>query len=85
MQVKITVAMGRRTVPLEEVTDPRISGALRQAGRDVATKLAVARCPEHGRGPSNVRLHLDAKGAMDLNYDSCCEKLGQRVGEILGG
>ena len=51
---------------------------------DMAVKLESVTCPEHGKGPTNVRMHFDRTGAGDLKYDSCCEKLGQVVGKALG-
>jgi len=84
LPVKVTVAMGRRTVPVEEVRDARIAGALGQAGRDLGEKLAKVRCPEHGKGPTDVRLHFDTAGNGDLKYESCCAALGKEVGRVLG-
>ena len=45
VDVKVTVAVGKRTVPLEEVGDSRVRSALQSAARQVATKLASVRCP----------------------------------------
>jgi hypothetical protein len=84
LPVRVTVAVGSKTVPLEEVTDPRISSALRSAAQTVGQKLAVIRCPVHHKTAVNVRIHFDQRGSADLQYDSCCEKLGKRVGEALG-
>ncbi len=84
LPVRISVAVGSKTVPLEELTDARISTALRSAGQSVAQKLSVIRCPLHHKTAVNVRIHFDHRGSADLKYDSCCEKLGQRIGEALG-
>lgn len=84
VKVAITVTMGRRTVPLEQVTDRRIASALESAGRQISGKLDKVKCPAHGSGPTNVRVHFDAKGAADLKYDSCCAELGQAVTRALG-
>ncbi len=84
VSVHITVTIGARTLPLEQVTDARISTALRAAGQDVARKLEKVRCPVHKKTATNVRLHFDAKGNADLKYDSCCEALGKSIGEALG-
>lgn len=84
MKVTITVSMGGRTVPLAEVPDRRISEAFQQAGRQVASKLECLCCPVHGEAPTNVRLHFDAKGNADLQYDSCCDRLGSLVRRELG-
>ena len=83
MQVRVTVAMGRKVVPLDEVKDQRIVTALRQAARDVGTKLDPVKCPTHGKGPTDVRLHIDASGNGDIKYESCCEKLGEAVSKLL--
>jgi hypothetical protein len=81
---RITVTLGSRTVPIEQVTDARIATALRSAGHDVGRRIAAVLCPVHKKAATNVRIHFDAKGNADLQYDSCCEKLGQRIGEALG-
>jgi hypothetical protein len=83
MQVRVTVAMGRKVVPLDEVKDQRIVTALRQAARDVGAKLDGVKCPTHGKGPTDVRLHFDASGAGDIKYESCCEKLGESISKVL--
>ena len=84
LPVKVTVAMGSRTVPLDKVTDSRIRTALEAAARDVAAKLGGVRCAEHKRGVLDVRIHFDKSGAADLQYDSCCAKLGELIGKALG-
>jgi hypothetical protein len=84
VKVSVTVTTGRRTIPLEEVSDRRISSALEAAAGDIGKKLGRVRCPEHKQGPSNVRVHFDATGAADLRYDSCCDQLGQAVSRVLG-
>jgi hypothetical protein len=81
---RITVTLGARTVPIEQVTDARIASALRTAGQDVGRKIDAILCPVHKKAATNVRIHFDARGNADLQYDSCCEKLGQRIGEALG-
>ena len=81
--VRVTVSMGRNTVNLDDVKDQRIVSALRQAARDVGAKLEAAKCPTHVKGPSDVRLHVDARGGTDLKYQSCCEQLGEAVSKIL--
>jgi hypothetical protein len=83
ISVRVTVAVGRKAVPLEEVKDQRIVGALRQAARDVGTRLANAKCPTHGKGPTDVRLHFDAGGNGDLKYESCCEELGKAISKLV--
>ncbi len=82
--VKVTVAVGARTVPIEEVGDLRVRSALQGAARQVAAKLAKVHCPTHNRGPTDVRIHFDRSGAADLKYDSCCAALGEKVGQALG-
>ena len=84
MDVKVTVTVGRKTVPVEEVGDSRVRSALQTAARQVAAKLASVRCPTHDRAPKDVRIHFDKNGAADLKYDSCCPALGEKVGQALG-
>lgn len=81
--VRISVAVGRKTVPIEEVRDARVASALRQAAQDVGTRLASAKCPTHGKGPTDVRLHFDASGAGDLKYESCCAELGKQISKLV--
>jgi hypothetical protein len=83
ISVRVTVAMGKKVVPLDEVHDQRIVAALRQAARDVGARLSAAKCPKHGKGPTDVRLHVDASGSSDLKYESCCEKLGEAIAKLL--
>ncbi len=84
MDIKVTVAVGTRTVPLEQVTDSRIATGLRGAAMEVGKRLEKVRCPEHHQTATKVRLHFDKNGAADLKYESCCEKLGKKIGEALG-
>jgi len=83
ISVRVTVAVGRKTMALEEVKDQRVVTALRQAARDVGSRLATAKCPTHGKGPTDVRLHFDAGGNGDLKYESCCEELGKAISKLL--
>lgn len=83
ISVRVTVAVGRKTMPLEEVKDQRIVTALRQAARDLGSRLANAKCPTHGKGPTDVRLHFDAGGNGDLKYESCCEELGKAISKLV--
>jgi hypothetical protein len=83
ISVRVTVAVGRKTVALEDVHNQKVVSALRQAARDVSVALTSATCPEHGTGPTNVRLHFDASGAGDLKYDSCCAKLGELIAKLV--
>jgi hypothetical protein len=83
LPVRVTVVVGRKTMALDDVRDARVASALRQAAKDVGTRLATAKCPAHGKGPSDVRLHFDASGAADLKYESCCEKLGEAVSKLM--
>jgi hypothetical protein len=82
LPVKITVTMGARTLPLEQVRDARIASALSTAGREIGAKLAEISCSEHGRTASNVRIHFDAAGNADLRYDSCCDALGKKIAAL---
>jgi hypothetical protein len=79
LHVKITVTVGARTLPIGEVRDARIATAFSAAGRDLGGKLAKITCTEHGRTASNVRIHFDARGNADLQYDSCCAALGKKI------
>lgn len=81
--VRVTVAVGRKTMTLEEVRDPRVFIALKEAANNIGTQLAKAKCPTHGKGPTDVRLHFDAAGAGDLKYESCCEKLGEAIAKLV--
>ena len=81
--VRVTVAVGRKTMALEDVHNQKVVSALRQAARDVGMTLTTAKCPEHDKGPTNVRLHFDASGAGDLKYDSCCAKLGEIISKLV--
>ena len=83
LPVRVTVAVGRKVVALDEVRDARVATALRQAARDIGARLEGARCPAHGKGPTDVRLHFDASGAGDLKYESCCEKLGEQIAKLV--
>jgi hypothetical protein len=31
-----------------------------------------------------VRVHFDKNGAADLQYESCCEALSKKIGQVLG-
>ena len=84
ISVHVTVAMGARNVPVEDVKDARIRSGLQAAAKQVATALTPIRCPTHAKGPTNVRVHFDKNGAADLKYDSCCAALGELVGKALG-
>jgi hypothetical protein len=84
VKVTVTVAVGRRSVPVEQVTDRRVAGAFEAAGRQIGSKLDRVKCPAHDKRPSNVRVHFDASGAADLRYDSCCDELGRAVSRVLG-
>jgi hypothetical protein len=81
--VRVTVAVGRKTMALEDVQNQKVVSALRQAARDVGVRLAQAKCPTHDQGPTNVRLHFDNSGAGDLKYESCCEKLGEQISKLV--
>lgn len=84
MNVRITVSLNGRRVPLAQVPDPRISDAFGQAGRQVARKLECLSCPVHSETATNVRLHFDVQGNADLQYDSCCDRLGALIKRELG-
>ncbi|HTB73426.1 MAG TPA: hypothetical protein VK762_09295 [Polyangiaceae bacterium] len=84
LPVDITVGVGTRKVSVDELADPRLASALRSAGQDIARRLDSILCPEHRKKAERVRVHFDARGNADLQYDSCCEKLGAHIGATLG-
>ncbi len=84
MNIQITVTFQGHRLGLDQVPDSRISSAFSQAGRQVASKLERIRCPVHAQTATNVRLHFDASGNADLQYDSCCSQLGKEIGQALG-
>jgi hypothetical protein len=84
VDVKVTAAVGSRTVKLEDINDPRVRAGLQGAATQVATLLAAVKCPTHHKGPTDVRIHFDRNGAADLKYDSCCPALAEKIGEALG-
>jgi hypothetical protein len=81
--VRVTVAVGKKVMALEDVRDARVFIALKEAANNVGTRLSKAKCPTHGKGPTDVRLHFDASGAGDLKYESCCEKLGEAIAKLV--
>jgi hypothetical protein len=84
MDVKVTVALGARTVRIEDVSDARVRTAFQGAAKQVAAQLSGIKCPMHERAAANVRIHFDRNGAADLKYDSCCAQLGEMIGKALG-
>ena len=82
--VTVTATVGRKTVPLPEVRDPRIRRGLEDAAHSIGRALATVVCPKHRVGPKDVRLHFDANGNGDFKYESCCEVLGKLVQTALG-
>lgn len=84
MNVRVTVSVGTRTVPLDQVSDSRIRKPIEELARQVGANLDRIKCPEHGKAASNVRIHVNAQGSPDLSYDSCCAKLGEAIGKALG-
>ena len=81
--VRVTVAVGRKTVAIDDVQNQKVVSALRQAARDVGVRLATVKCPTHDKGPVNVRLHFDSAGAGDLKYESCCAELGEAISKVV--
>lgn len=82
--VTVLVSVRGCEVPLDQVRDPNVVRAFRQLASDVGRKLAQVRCPEHAKGATSVRLHVDQKGGVDLRYESCCLKLRDAIGKALG-
>jgi hypothetical protein len=83
LPVTVTVTVAGRVVPVEELADTRLLVAFRNVGQDIARRLAAIECPVHHKTATMVRVHFDARGSADLKYESCCEKLGTRIGESL--
>lgn len=81
--VRVTVMVGRKVTPVDDVRDASVKTALKQAAQNVGTALAAAKCPTHGKGPTDVRLHFDAGGNGDLKYESCCEELGKAISKLV--
>ena len=84
LPVRITVTLGSRNVPVDELSDVRMASAFRTAGQDVARRLEAIVCPVHHKTATSVRVHFDQRGGADLKYDSCCEVLGKKIGDALG-
>ena len=84
MPPQITMNVGARRVSVDELPDRRLGSALRAAGHDIAQKIDAVRCPVHKRAATQLRIHFDRSGNADLQYDSCCEKLGESIGRSLG-
>ena len=84
LSVHVTVSIGNRIVSAEDLPDVRLASSLRAAGEDIARRLAALRCPVHDETARNVRVHFDARGSADLQYESCCKRLGKRIAETMG-
>jgi hypothetical protein len=84
LPIRITVTVAGRAVSVEDLADAHLATALRSAGQDVGRRLAAIHCPVHDQTANNVRVHFDASGSADLQYESCCEKLGTQIGHALG-
>ena len=81
--VRVTVMVGRKVTAIDDVRDASVKTALKQAAKDIGTRLSAAKCPTHGQGPTEVRLHFDAGGNGDLKYESCCEELGKAISKLV--
>ena len=84
MKVDVTVSVRGKEVPVADVPDKTLAAALRKMGDDVGRALSKVKCPEHDGPPTNVRVHVSAKGDGDLRYDSCCDKLAAAVKSAMG-
>jgi hypothetical protein len=84
LPVRITVTVGGRRVSIDGLADARLASALRSAGQEVARRLAAIQCPVHHKTASDLRVHFDAQGSANLQYESCCPKLGHRIATELG-
>jgi hypothetical protein len=85
MEVRVYLNMGGKEVLASDIKVAKVRAGLTDMGRAVAASLAGVQCKEHGRGPKDVRIHVDAKGNGDLRYDSCCAALTALVGKATGG
>jgi hypothetical protein len=84
LSVRVTVMVGGRRVSVEGLADARLASALRSAGQEVARRLAKIECPVHHKTATDLRVHFDAQGSANLQYESCCQKLGHRIATELG-
>ena len=85
LPVDITVGVGVRRVSVDELADSRVASALRTAGQDIARRLDGILCPVHQQeGVSACASTSTQRGNADLQYDSCCEKLGAQIRAKLG-
>lgn len=83
LDVKVTILISGKEVPASQVKDKSVAAALSQMGQDIGRKLEKVRCPVHGKGPTEVRVHVGKDGSADLRYESCCTKLRDVVGRSL--
>lgn len=83
LAVRVTMDVQGKAVAAADVKDKAVGQALMQMGRDIGAKLARVKCPEHGQGPTEVRVHVGRNGNADLRYESCCTKLRDAVGAAL--
>jgi hypothetical protein len=84
LPVKVTILVQGKEVPASQVRDKGVAAALAQMGSEIGRKLDKVRCPVHGKGPTDVRVHVGTDGNADLKYESCCAKLKDTVGRALG-
>ncbi len=82
--VKVTIDVQGKVVAADKVANATVRSALTKMGREIGQKLATVACPEHGKGPTDVRIHVSPSGDADLKYESCCEKLRGEVSRALG-
>jgi hypothetical protein len=84
LPVKVTIDAQGKAVDAAKVKDASLRTALVKMGSDIGAKLARTTCKVHGRGPTEVRVHVGAGGSADLAYESCCEALREAVTRALG-
>jgi hypothetical protein len=84
LPVAVTILVQGKEVPASQVKDKSVAAALAQMGSEIGRKLDKVRCPTHGKGPTEVRVHVGKDGSADLRYESCCNKLKDVVGRALG-
>jgi hypothetical protein len=84
MDVRVYLNVRGKDTLAQDIKDSKVRAGLVEMGRAIATSLYGVACAEHGRGPNDVRIHIDAKGNGDLRYEACCEALRTLVAKATG-
>jgi len=61
-------------VPPNRVAEALSASVLRSVEKDLVAKISGVRCPEHGKGPTNVQV-TKAGGELRFAYGCCCDRL----------